>query len=121
MTSRTSTRFRKAISSRRYSPACLRLGHTGIRRIERDLCHPARKMVAFLGAEFGKAVVDQTNELVDLRRSLGEGFHRWLRVRQDLLVVLETVDHLLAVVEVEQRRQGAHPLAHVLVVAGDLL
>ena len=99
----------------------LRLAHAGVGRIERYLRDPTGKMVAFLRAQFGEAVVDETDELVDLGRGFGEVFHRRLRVGQDLLIILVAVDDLLAMLEVEQRRQRAHALAHVLVVAGDVL
>src|SRR5437763_17062851 len=56
----------------------LRLAHAGIGRIERYLGDPPRKMVALLGAQLGKAVVDEADELVDLRRSLGESLYRRL-------------------------------------------
>ena len=75
----------------------LRLAHAGIGRIERYLRDPTRKMVAFLGAQLGKAVVDEADQLVDLGRSLGEGLDRRLRVGQDLPIVLEAIHHLLAV------------------------
>ena len=52
---------------------------------------------------------------------LGELLDRRLRVGQDLLIVLVAVDDLLAHVDVVERRQRAHALAHVLVVAGDLV
>ena len=99
----------------------LRLGDAGVGRIERDLRDPAGEVVLLLGAQFGEAVVDDADDLVDLRRALGEALDRRLRVGQDLLVVLVAVDDLLADIEVVERRQRAHALAHVLVVAGDLL
>ena len=99
----------------------LRLAHAGVGCVERDLRDPAREMVALLGAQFGEAVIDEADQLVDLRGSLGKRFHRRLRIGEDLLIILEAVDHLLAMIEIEQRRQRTHAFAHVLVVAGDLL
>ena len=99
----------------------LRLSHAGVGCVERDLRDPAREMVALLRAQFGEAVIDEADQLVDLRGSLGKRFHRRLRIGEDLLIILEAVDHLLAMIEIEQCRQRTHAFAHVLVVAGDLL
>ena len=60
----------------------LRLGDAGIRRGERNLRHPAGKVILFLGDEFGEAVVDDAAKLVDLRRRLGDQLDRRLRVRR---------------------------------------
>ena len=99
----------------------LRLGDAGVGRIERNLRHPAGEVVLLLGAQFGEAVVDDADQLVDLGRALGEVLDRRLRIGQDLLIVLVAVDDLLADVEIVDRRERADALAHVLVVAGDLV
>ena len=99
----------------------LRLGDAGVGRGQRDLRHPAGEMILFLGDQFGEAVIDDLAELVDILRRLGETLDRRLRIGQDLLIVLVAVDDLLAHVEIEQSRQRADALAHVLVVAGDFV
>jgi len=91
-------------TERAHLDRALRLGDAGVGRVERDLRHPARKVILLLGAELGEAVVDDANDLVDLCRSLGEFLDRRLRVRQDLLIVLVAVDDLLARLDIEQRR-----------------
>ncbi len=99
----------------------LRFRHPGVRRIERDLRHPAREVVLLLRAQLGEAIVDDADQLIDLRRTLGEFLDRGLRIRQDLLIVLVAIYDLLADIDVVDRRQRAHALAHVLVVAGHVL
>ena len=96
-------------------------GDAGVGRGERDVRHPAGEMILLLGAQFGEAVIDDAAELVDVRRRLGEFLDRRLRIGQHLLIVLVAVDDLLAHVDIEQRRQRADALAHVLVVAGDFV
>jgi len=78
-------------------------------------------MVALLGAQFGEAVIDDADELVDLGGTLGESLDRRLRVGQDLLIILVAIDDLLAMIEIVDRRDRAHALAHVFVVAGDFV
>jgi hypothetical protein len=108
-------------TERAHLDCALRLGDPGVGRIERNLRDPAGEVVLLLGAQLGEAVIDDANDLVDLRRSLGELLDRRLRVGQDLLIVLVAVHDLLADIDIEQRRQRAHALAHVFVVAGHLL
>src|SRR5262245_36838528 len=73
-----------------------------------------------LVAQLSKAVVAEADHLVQLLRRLAEALERWLRIGEDLLIVLVLVDDLLAHIEIIERRQRADALAHVLIVAGDL-
>jgi hypothetical protein len=77
-------------------------------------------VVLLLGTELGEAVVADLDHLVDLLRRLAEALERRLRIGEDLLVVLVLVDDALAEIEIVERRQRAHALAHVLIVAGNL-
>src|SRR4029453_2401034 len=90
------------------------------RGAERHLRDPGREAVLLLVAQLGKAVVAETDHLVHLLRRLAQTLQRRLRKGEDLLIVLVLVDDLLAHIEVIERRQRAHALAHVLIVAGDL-
>jgi len=46
--------------------SALRLGHTGVGRIERYLRDPAGEMITLLRTQFGEPIVDHTDEIVDL-------------------------------------------------------
>ena len=92
----------------------------GVGRVERYLRDPAREMIALLRAQFREAVIDHADEFIDLLRALSEVFDRRLRVGQDLRIVLVAVDDLLAGVEVVERRDRPHALAHVLILTGNL-
>jgi hypothetical protein len=98
----------------------LRLAHAGVGHGERGLRHPAGIARRVLGADLGEAVIDQLEQVLELV-GLGEMLERRHRIGEDLRVVRKAVDHLVADVEVEDRRHAAHALADVLVVAGDLL
>src|SRR3954451_1001171 len=76
-------------------------------------------MVALLRTQLGKAIVDELRQIVD-QFGLAEHFQRRLRIREYLRVVVVHVDDLLAMIEIEQRRQRAHALAHVLEVTGEI-
>ena len=78
-------------------------------------------MILLLGDQFSEAVIDDAAIFVDLRRRLGDQFDWRLSVAEDLLIVLVAVDDPLAHVEIVQRRQRAHALAHVLIVGGDVV
>src|SRR5262245_25178826 len=73
-----------------------------------------------LVAQLSKAVVAEADHLVQLLRRLAEALQRRLRIGEDLLIILVLVDDLLAHIEIIERRQRAHALTHVLIVAGDL-
>ncbi len=92
----------------------------GIRRVECDLRYPTGEMVFVLGTDLGEFVVDQLGVFVRLDAvALGEDFQRRHRVGQDLRVVLEGVDDLLADIEIVNARHFAHALADIGIAAAD--
>src|SRR5438093_7976422 len=53
--------------------------------------------VALLRAQFGEAVIDESDQRVDLRGSLGKRCHRRLWIGEDLLMILDAPDSVRAV------------------------
>ena len=77
-------------------------------------------MVGVLGADFGQFVVDQPGIFLDLGAvAFGEDFQRRHGEGQDLRIVREGVDDLLADLEIVDARHFAHALADIGIAAVD--
>src|SRR5215467_4011766 len=85
------------------------------------MCHPAREMILLLRAKLRKSVIDDAAEFINIVRLLGQSLDRRLRVGENLLIVLVTVDNLFPDVNVIESWQRAYALAHVLVFAGNFV
>ena len=94
----------------------LAFAHAGIGGADRRLRHPAGKMIGIFGADVGKSVVHHLGHVLDLG-AFGEEFERRHRVGEDLRVVLEPIDDLLAQVEIVDAGNVAHALADVRIAA----
>jgi hypothetical protein len=91
----------------------LGFAHRGVGVAERQRRHEAREPVRMRPNQFRHAVVGGAGQ-VDAVLSGGKDFDRRRRDRQDLLILLEPIHHAEALVEIDQHRDVAHPLADVL-------